>query len=55
MDIEFINELRAYLKRHRQSAVNYRNDGDFEMRKISVRLALSKRRGIRELNAIYGC
>ncbi|WP_340618906.1 hypothetical protein [Xenorhabdus entomophaga] len=49
MDIEFINELRAYLKHHRQSAVYYRNNGDHAMRKMSIQLALSKRRGIREL------
>ncbi|WP_340618741.1 hypothetical protein [Xenorhabdus entomophaga] len=53
MDIEFINELRAMLKRDRQSAIRFRDD-DW-LRKHCIQRALSKRRGIRELKAIYGC
>ncbi|PHM22349.1 hypothetical protein [Xenorhabdus budapestensis] len=47
MNIEFINEVRASMNRNRQSAINYRNNNDHSMRKISVQMALSKRRGIR--------
>ncbi|PHM31322.1 hypothetical protein [Xenorhabdus innexi] len=50
--MEFINEVRASLRRERQSAIRFRDD--YAVRKICVKMALSKRRCIRELMAIYG-
>ncbi|MDC9591456.1 hypothetical protein PSI23_19755 [Xenorhabdus sp. XENO-10] len=52
MNIEFINEVRASMKRDRQSAIRFRRDSF--LRKHCVNAALNKRRSIRELMAIYG-
>ncbi|MDE9537273.1 hypothetical protein [Xenorhabdus bovienii] len=47
MNIEFINEIRASMKRDRQSAIHFRHD-DW-LRKHCVQRALFKRAAIREL------
>ncbi|WP_258087458.1 hypothetical protein [Xenorhabdus bovienii] len=52
MNIEFINEIRASVKRDRQSAIRFRHDSF--LRKHCLNAALNKRRSIRELMAICG-
>ncbi|OTA16044.1 hypothetical protein Xbed_03516 [Xenorhabdus beddingii] len=52
MNIKFINEVRASLKRCRTNAIRFRHD-DF-LRKHSIQQALSMRRFIRDMTAIYG-
>ncbi|OCQ53600.1 hypothetical protein Ppb6_01226 [Photorhabdus australis subsp. thailandensis] len=49
MNVEFINELRATLKRDRQSAIRFRHDA--WLRKHCIQQALLKRAIIREFKA----
>ncbi len=51
MNIEFINELRATLKRDRQSAIRFRHD-DW-LRKHCIQRALFKRSIISVFNSLY--